>query len=129
MKELLLIISVPLLDIPPPLERAELLENTLPLIVSIVPPKVMIPPPAEEELPEKALSITVNVCVELLPTLALQIPPPSLPAELPMKVLLFTISFPLLKMPPPNSAKFSEKVILLTDNVPELSMPPPSLSG
>ena len=84
-------------------------------------------------------------------------PPPQVPAVLPEKVLLLTVSVPSVQMPPPLllallpekvllftvscaalvmrcrrrwSALLPEKVLLLTFNVPlSLSMPPPRASG
>ena len=52
-------------------------------------------------------------------------PPPLSVALLLEKVLLFTVSVPLLKMPPPLLALLLEKVLLFTVSVPLLKMPPP----
>ena len=39
-------------------------------------------------------------------------------AMLPLKVLLFTVSVPMLLMPPPSPALLPEKVLLVTVSVP-----------
>src|SRR5215831_16058275 len=60
-------------------------------------------------------------------------PPPSLLATFPERVLLWTVSvqkFPTatLPMPPPSTAELLDRVQPLTVNTPEFAMPPPSLA-
>ena len=87
-------------------------------------PKLEIPPPLlAAELPEKVELETVRV---LKLKLAMP-PPPYLVAELPEKVELETVRLPdpPFKMPPPTRAVFPEIVELETVRIPELLIPPP----
>ena len=76
---LLLTISVPVLEIPPPLSREELPEIVLLLMVSV--PSLSIPPPV----------LSVMVLLMTLSTPLLAMPPPKT-AKLPERLLSMTVS-------------------------------------
>ena len=115
-----------LLAPPPPL----LPTKVLLLTVSVPVTTPMAPPPVVgAELLVKVQLVTVAVAELAFSFPVLKPPPPSRPSvfpELPLKVLLLTISVPEFPIPPPTPALLLAKVLLLTVSEPpdSLKMPP-----
>ena len=119
------------------------------LSLTVAVPSLSRPPPKLAELPVKVLPLTVTVPKLSLrgrrrvdggvagegaaahrrrPEVLLSRPPPSMLAELPVKVLPLTVTVPKLSRPPPPPKPVTElpvKVLPLTVAVPKLARPPP----
>ncbi len=106
----------------------------------LCPPSLIVPEQFPSVFPDKALLLSVSIpslatappslfenvlLITIAAAAAVEAMAPPVAAPLSAKVLLVTVSVPLLKMPPPWLALLLSNVLLVTTRVPLLEMPPP----